>query len=102
MAKKGSSFSVAKIAIGIVLGLLIIEAYRYQQGNKQADAEIAKLVGSLPKLVPAQTQAQRERESGRQKLESEPLETDERCVDGQRFRRAADGWVQNGSCALPR
>jgi hypothetical protein len=96
--------SVVKVAIGVVLVLLVIKACdRYGQGQaiKQAGAGITQLVDSFSP-VPTQTRAQREseteqREHGR-KLEREPLQADERCIDGQRFRRAANGWVQNGSC----
>ena len=102
MAKHdGSKFPVVKIAIAVVLGLLIIKACdRYD--HKQASSELGKFVDSVQTSAPAQTRAQREgeseqREQGR-KLEHEPLQDDERCVEGERFRRAADGWVRNGSC----
>ena len=104
MAKsQRSSLPVVKIAIGVVLGLLVIKAcdrYEHAQAIKQANAGIAKLVDFFPKPAPAQTRAQRERESEQQgrKLEHAPLQADERCDDGQRFRHVADEWVQNGSC----
>jgi hypothetical protein len=28
-----------------------------------------------------------------------PLDGDERCIDGQRFKRLENGWSQNGTCA---
>lgn len=98
MAKDGrSGLSVVKIAIGIVLALVIMKAcdrYELPQAIKQVK------IGEFAKTVPAQTQAQRERESEQEghKQEHAPLEADERCVDGQRFRHAANGWVRNGSC----
>jgi len=104
MAKdQRSSLSVVKIAMGVVLGLLIIKAcgrYEHAQVIKQANAEIAKLVDFFPKPGPAQTRAQREDELEQQgrKLEHAPLQADERCVDGQRFRHVNNEWVQNGSC----
>ena len=102
MAKnEGSKFPVVKIAIAVVLGVVIIKACdRYDY--KQASADLAKLIDSVPQPTPGQTRAQRESESERQehgrKSAHEPLQDDERCVDGQRFRRARDGWVENGSC----
>ena len=27
-----------------------------------------------------------------------PLAADERCINGQRFRRVSNGWIQNGTC----
>lgn len=101
MAKvQRSGFSVVKIAIGVVLGLLIIKACDRYEAIKLAKAGIAKLFDLAPEAVPAQTRAQRERELEQQgrKLEHEPLQADERCADGQRFRLVNDEWVNNGSC----
>ena len=101
MAKaQRSSFTVVKIAIGVVLGLLIIKACDRNEAIKLAKAGMTKLVDSTPEPVAAQTGAQRERELEQQGRKSvhEPLQADERCVDGQRYRHTRDGWVLNGSC----
>lgn len=99
MAKnQRSGSSVVKIAIGVVLGLLVIKACDRYEAIKLAKAGIAKLFDLAPEPGPAQTHAQRERELEPRKSVHEPLQADERCVDGQRFRHVNDGWVNNGSC----
>lgn len=112
MDEKREPVSVWTIAGGVLLALVILRgcdqvqtAVAQREAIEQLNAALASLKAPAPPARHAQSahaatsQAVTERpqqpHTERQRV---PLAPDERCLSGQRFRRVANGWIQNGSC----
>ena len=57
--------------------------------NREAAAEMQRMEREIRR--PSRPAAQ-------PRVNTRPLRDDERCIDGQRFRRIENGWLQAGTC----
>lgn len=99
-----------QIAGGVCLGLLAFAGIdRYLEHRREVAAveawnrEIAKINADTARQQQAWRDQAQYNEARKQNLqearwEAQRIKADERCINGQRFRRVENGWVQTGTC----
>ena len=99
-----------QIAVGVCAGLLAFAGiYNFVESRREAAAlaEFNRHVSALNAEAARDAHAARANlavaEARKQAIESarweqQRLKDDERCINRQRFRRVANGWVQTGTC----
>jgi hypothetical protein len=91
-----------QIALGVFLGLLahsmVVGSYtRYEakQALKQLNAETAKIEQQMKaQLARATPQRQQAPQTQQIYVPTAPLRDGERCIQGRRFQRVENGWIQ--------
>lgn len=101
MAEQREAVSVWTIAGGILLALLILracEVWQQRQAIETFNAQVRQIMAQpAPRATPRQLQNRQPRPAA-QEESAQPLGPDERCLNGQRFRRIENGWEQIGTC----
>jgi hypothetical protein len=97
---KSSSGLWWQVAAGIVVGLLIFQAIERYQQRQALEAGLAAIQRAAKDPDPfgwqqtAARQREQQRRIDRAQSAKNALGPDERCINGQRFRRVENGYVQ--------